>query len=77
MGLAMLALLLSAALSFPLLPKRPESHPRHRYIIMLLQWILMPISLIIVSAIPAIDAVTRLMFGKYLGYEVAQKNRKT
>jgi hypothetical protein len=42
---------------------------------MLLQWTLLPISLIFVSAIPAIDAVTHLMFGKYLGFNVSQKKR--
>jgi len=72
----MLGLLLSALLSFPLLPKKPESHPKHMYIIMLLQWGLLPISMIFVSAIPAIDAVTHLMFGKYLGFNTSQKKRK-
>ncbi len=76
MTLAMLGLLLSALLSFPLLPKRPDSHPKHKYITMLLQWTLLPISMIFVSAIPAIDAVTHLMFGKYLGFNVSQKQRK-
>ena len=75
MIMAMLGLLLSALLSIPLLPKKPESHPKHKYIIMLLQWLLLPISLIFVSAIPAIDAATHLMFGKYLGFNVSQKKR--
>ncbi|PIR74468.1 MAG: hypothetical protein COU35_02185 [Candidatus Magasanikbacteria bacterium CG10_big_fil_rev_8_21_14_0_10_47_10] len=76
MTVATLGLLLSALFSFPLLPSRPESHPRHKYIIMLLQWVLLPISLIFISAIPAIDAVTHLMLGKYLGFNVSQKKRK-
>ncbi len=75
MLISMLGLLLSAFFSFPLLPKRPNSHPPHRYIIMLLQWALLPITLIFMSAIPAIDAVTHLMFGKYLGFNVSQKKR--
>lgn len=73
---AMIGLLLSALLSFPLLPKRPQSHPHHIYITMILQWLLLPLSLIFVSAIPAIDAVTHLMFGKYLGFNISQKKRK-
>ena len=76
LSISMLGLLLSALLSFPLLPKKPESHPKHMYIIMLLQWGLLPISMIFVSAIPAIDAVTHLMFGKYLGFNTSQKKRK-
>ncbi|MDP2693063.1 MAG: glycosyltransferase family 2 protein [bacterium] len=73
---AMMGLLLSALLSFPLLPKVPKSHPKHRYITIVFQWLLLPFSMIFVSAIPAIDAVTHLMFGKYLGFNVSQKKRK-
>jgi hypothetical protein len=72
---AMLGLILSAILSLPLLPPRPEAHPRHMYAIMLLQWILLPFSMIFVAAIPGIDAVTHLMRGKYLGFNVSQKKR--
>ncbi|MEK7084402.1 MAG: hypothetical protein AAB932_04160, partial [Patescibacteria group bacterium] len=77
MQFAMVGLLLGALFSFPLLPKRPESHPAHRYAMMVFQWLLIPISLLFVSAIPAIDAVTHLMFGKYLGFNVSQKKRVT
>ncbi len=77
MNIAMLGLILSAVFSVPLLPRRPESHPRHFYIVMVLQWLLLPISLIFLSAIPAIDAVTHLMRGKYLGFNVSQKKRTT
>ncbi len=76
MIMAMMGLGLSALLSIPLLPKRPKSHPRHKYIIMIMQWILLPISLIFVSAIPAIDAATHLMLGKYLGFNISQKKRQ-
>ena len=60
MIIAMSGMFLSAFLSLPLLPKRPLSQPTHKYIIMLLQWRLLPFSLIFISAIPAIDAVTTL-----------------
>lgn len=76
MTVAMVGMLLSALLSFPLLPKRPKTHPSHRYVIMLGQWVLLPFSMLLVSAIPAIDAVTHLMFGKYLGFNVSLKKRK-
>jgi len=75
MTMALLGLFLSAIFSLPLLPKKPSSHARHVYIIMFLQWTLLPITMILVSAIPAIDAVTRLMLGKYLGFNVSQKKR--
>jgi hypothetical protein len=76
MNIALFGLFLSAILSFPLLPKRPATHPAHRTIIMAFQWILLPFTLIFISAIPALDAVTHLMFGKYLGFNVSQKKRK-
>lgn len=76
MTVAMLGLVLSAMLSVPLLPPRPASHPRHRYLTMIAQWILLPISMIFMSAIPAIDAATHLMFGRYLGFNVSQKKRR-
>ncbi len=75
MTAAMTGLILSAILSLPLLPPRPQTHPRYRYIIMLLQWVLLPISMIFVAAAPGIDAVTHLMFGKYLGFNISQKKR--
>ncbi len=75
MALSMMGMFLSAILSLPLLPPRPASHPLHKYIFMVLQWILLPISIMFVSAIPGIDAVTHLMRGKYLVFNVSQKKR--
>lgn len=72
---AMVGLLLSAVLSIPLLPKLPDTQPKHKYLMVVLQWALLPITMIFVSAIPAIDAVTHLMLGKYLGFNVSIKKR--
>ena len=41
-----------------------------------LQWLFIPVVSIFLSAIPALDAQTRLIFGKYLEYKVTQKSRK-
>ncbi len=75
MTLAMLGLLVSAVMSMLILPARPENHPRHGYLFMILQWFLLPISLIFFSSLPCLDAVTHLMFGKYLGFNVSVKKR--
>jgi hypothetical protein len=77
MGLAMLGILVSALFSFLLLPPRPKHQPRRKWIIMALQWLLLPITLIIFGSCPAIDAQTRLMLGgKYrLGFWVTPKER--
>lgn len=75
MTLAMMGLFLSAILGMLILPSRPEGHPRYKYLFMVLQWLLLPVSLIVFSALPCIDAVTHLMFGKYLGFNVSAKKR--
>lgn len=76
MGGAMLGLLFSMTYSLLLLPPRPSSVRSFTMLVMILQWLLLPISLICMSAVPAIDAQTRLMFGKYLGFNVSAKKRK-
>lgn len=75
MVIAMAGLLISMTLSLTLLPRAPHHVKKHTMIFMVLQWILLPVSLILVSAIPAIDAQTHLMLGRYLGFNVSQKKR--
>ncbi len=77
MMLAMIGLAVSMSLSFILLPPRPEKYSRWRNINMLLQWILVPVSALILGSIPAIDSQTRILFGKYFGeFWVTEKIRK-
>lgn len=75
MTLAMVGLLVSTVVSMLLLPPRPERQPPHRYIFMILQWLLVPVSLLFFSSLPCLDAVTHLMFGRYLGFNVSAKKR--
>lgn len=75
MTLAMFGLIISAIMGMLILPPLPRGYGKHRYLLMLLQWILVPISLILFSSLPCIDAVTHLMFGKYLGFNVSTKKR--
>jgi len=75
MTLAMVGLFLSAFLSTLLLPPRPKDHSPLLYLSMILQWVLFPACMIIFGAIPATDAQTRLMLGKYLGFWVTEKQR--
>ena len=76
MTAAMVGLLVSAVLSFMLLPPPPKRTHKGKYIVMVLQWLLFPISMILFGSIPAIDAQTRMMTGKYLGFHVTEKARK-
>ncbi|MBU1613133.1 hypothetical protein KKC87_01740, partial [Patescibacteria group bacterium] len=75
MTMAMAGLFISAIMSMLILPPRPRHYGHHRYLLMVAQWILVPLSLIFFSAIPCIDAVTHLMFGDYLGFNVSTKKR--
>ncbi len=77
MQFAMIGGFVSAALSFTLLPPRPSHKRRWDFLVMLFQWLLVPITFIGFGSFPAIDAQTRLMFGKYLGFNVTEKKRKT
>lgn len=73
--LAMFGLVVSSMISLTLLPKRPERKSRIRYIVLALQWLLVPITMLLFSAIPGLDAQTRLMFGRYMGFWVTPKHR--
>ncbi len=73
--LAMFGLVISSIISLSLIPPRPQDASRLRYIVMALQWILVPATMIIFSAIPGLDAQTRLMFGRYMGFWVTPKAR--
>ena len=75
MQLAMVGLIVSAIVSVLLLPPRPDKHKKSKYLVMILQWILSPITLIFFGSIPSIEAQTRLMCGKYLGFWVTEKSR--
>jgi hypothetical protein len=79
-GLSMIGIVSSAILSILLLPPHPEGKERRikDYLLYFLQWILMPITLIIFGAFPGLDAQTRLMIGgrARLGFWVTPKGRR-
>jgi cellulose synthase/poly-beta-1,6-N-acetylglucosamine synthase-like glycosyltransferase len=73
--LAMFGLVISSIISLSLIPPRPKTASRFHYLVMALQWLMIPATMIIFSAIPGLDAQTRLMFGKYMGFWVTPKIR--
>ncbi len=75
MRLATIGVFVSAWLSLWLLPKRPAKRGWGNWLVMIFQWVLLPITFIVFGAFPAIDAQTRMMFGKYLGFNVTKKVR--
>lgn len=72
---ASIGIVMCAIISLKLVPK---NHGRswHKRLALCLQWLLVPVVSIFLSAIPALDAQTRLMFGNYLEYTVTPKVRK-
>lgn len=77
MTLAMAGIVVSMFLSFLLMPPRPEKYSRKRYAYMFFQWFLAPFIAPFLGAMPAIDAQTRIMLGKYFGeFWVTEKIRK-
>lgn len=60
------------------LPPRPARYRRHRSVLMLLQWALLPVTSIVYGATAAFYSQTRLMFGKYISkFDVTEKAVKT
>jgi len=77
MTLAMLGIIISMFLSFLLMPPRPKKYSKKRYAYMFFQWFLAPFIAPFLGAMPAIDAQTRIMLGKYFGeFWITEKIRK-
>lgn len=71
---AMIGLVITVLVSFRMLPPRPDKYRKGRAILMLLQWILMPITSILYQSIAAFYAQTRLMLGLYMEkFDVTKK----
>ncbi|HYF97090.1 MAG TPA: hypothetical protein VD947_03570, partial [Patescibacteria group bacterium] len=72
--IALVGLLITMYLSFKALPPKPLRYKRHRTVLMVIQWVLLPVTTIIYAASAAINAQTRLFFGWYLDkFDVTEK----
>lgn len=74
--IGMIGLVASGVLTITLLPSRPSGQKKERYISFFLEWFLLPVVMIFFTSIPALDAQTRWMFGKYMGFWTTPKTRK-
>jgi len=77
MNVALIGLIFGSVLALFLLPPAPSKKHRLKWPVMILQWVLFPVSMILFGSVPAIDAQTRLMLGKYLGFHITEKARKS
>jgi len=75
MMLAMFGLIFSALISTLLLPKRPKKYGFLKNVSMVIQWAILPVSIIIFGSIPGLHSQTKLMFKKYMGFWVTPKAR--
>ena len=76
MTAAMAGMIVSAVISLLILPPRPEKHGKLKSFSMLLQWFLLPVTLIFFGSFPSLESQMRLALGKDLGFWVTEKTRK-
>lgn len=78
MSVATFFLIFSVYINHMTLPKRPAGYGLWRSLSMMLQWTLSPIVASVFGSLPAIDAQTRVMLGKYMeSFWVTPKFRKS
>jgi len=73
---SMIGLISSAYFSLILLPPKPPKYGRFKFVLLFLEWFLLPVIMIFFTSFPALDAQTRLMLGKYMGFWPTEKVRK-
>jgi len=76
MRISMIGMIISSIISLLILPPKPKKFSKFKNLSIILQWLFLPITLIIFGGIPSLDAQSRLMFKKYLGFWVTEKVRK-
>ena len=77
MNFAMIGVASSSILAILLLPPKPAWFRKRHYALYLVQWLLMPVHLIIFGSLPALEAQTRVMLGGRwrLGFWPTPKHR--
>ena len=74
--LASVTIAITIFVSLISLPPKPARYRGIRFVGMILQWVLLPVTSMCFSAFAAINAQTRLMFGRYLEFYVTEKATK-
>lgn len=71
---ASIGLIITILVSLRMLPPRPAKYRKGKSVLMVLQWVLMPITSILYQSIAAFYAQTRLMLGRYMEkFDVTKK----
>lgn len=74
--LASITIVVTVFISLISLPPKPKRYRGTRFFGMMVQWFLLPVTSMCFSAFAAINAQTRLMFGRYLEFYVTEKATK-
>jgi len=74
--IAMIGIVGSIYFGMLLLPPKPPKYGKSKYLIFVIEWLLIPIIMIFFTSLPSLDAQTRLMLGKYMGFYPTEKFRK-
>jgi cellulose synthase/poly-beta-1,6-N-acetylglucosamine synthase-like glycosyltransferase len=73
---SMAGLIVSSYFSLLLLPQKPSNSTKFKYMMFALGWVLVPVISVFFTAFPALDAQTRWMLAKYMGFWATEKVRK-
>ncbi len=73
LSITWIGLFISTYISIGLLPPKPAGYGFLKTVVIYIEWIFVAITAIIFGSVPSIDAQTRLMLGKYLGFWVTPK----
>jgi hypothetical protein len=63
-------------LSWTILPPRPKGVSWFKNVIMVAEWMIVPVVILVLGSTPALEAQTRLMFGRYMEFSATEKSRK-
>lgn len=64
--IALIGIVVTLYLSVKLLPPKPERYKRRRTVLMMLQWVILPVTTIAYNSLSALYSQTRLFLGKYM-----------
>ncbi|MDR2063310.1 MAG: glycosyltransferase family 2 protein [Candidatus Nomurabacteria bacterium] len=74
---AMIGLFVTIIMSIRMLPKRPKRYKKGKTVLMVIQWVLMPVTSIVYNSASAFYAQTRLALGLYMNkFDVTDKATK-
>lgn len=76
LSLASVGIIICMIISLLLLPAKKTRYPFLRRVMHAFEWFSLPVIILALSALPALDAQTRLMLGRYMEFWVPDKYRK-